>query len=330
MDARQEAIDILVKNESNPMSVEDATRKVDTAISKIATLMADESQEARDKTLLMKVRNVATSMNVAKFRGVCVAVGDKRDILEFSKKQAMAAYKENPRRAVAEGMVRIDGDKVIPIDTKKYFDAAGTKPNRGYGKPIGTVMRIESYFIIEKEDGTGVFTRVNGEFDSAQIGMMYEIFGIENDRGMINVPREPGIRAVGAVDSTELWNVTLNAANNSDAAVNLEDLPSVDKYSLVIASGLVRHQQPTVNGHMLVIEDDGNYETVCFCSGVVAEVASNVAVGNEIIAIGKATRNINQRTNQEQTNIYTMGVIVNPESGTYVRVMKDLDDVFIG
>lgn len=326
---KQELINTLVKNERNPMSVEEATAKVNAAIAKIDEVMADESEETRTNFLKMKVKNIVASANVEKYRGICVGVGDKRDILDYSKKQAMAAYKANPQRAVADGIVRIDGDNIIPIDTKEFFDAARTKRNKGFGKPIGTVLRIESYFLVENEDG-GALTRVNGEFDSAEIGMMYEIFGSMNDKGMINVPREPGIRAVGKVDPAELWNLIFSVGGKSDAAVTIERLPEVQKYSLVVTSGTVRHEQPTANGHMLVIEDDGNYDVACFATGEAAAIAATASVGNEVVVIGKATKNIDPRTGEERTNIFTLGVIVNPDSGKYVKAMKDLDDVFLG
>lgn len=316
MTSEAEYIDLLVKGGVDKKA---ATNTVKAVVSKVTSLMKDEPAIEQDIVIRLKLNEILKGSNAEKFRGICVALDEMKDSLQYQKYLAMEAYKADASRAITDGKVKLEGDKVIPLDSREYFDEEKTKKNRNFGKPLPTVMRREAYFIID-----GKFVRTFGDFN-ASIGSVYDIFGMMNDNGILNVNKTPEIRLVEVLKEKELWETIYNAAVESDMTVSLVDVKTLDKGTGIITKGYISHSQVTSNGSvMVVLADDEEVEGVVGFTSTdeLAEEVEQYAKGTEIIVLGRI-----MKSGDRPNGIVITGAFKNPESKKISDYIKSLSDM---
>lgn len=307
------------------MKKEDATDLVGKLISGIKQLMPRSSVDDQRQVLLVKCRDLRRVGEVDKFRGLCIGVDDLKDSLGYEKYRAFEAYKSNPSRAVKDGIVVKEGDKLVAMDTRTFMDKAKTKPNKNYGKPLPTIERREGYFIIE-----GKIVRAFGYYD-ASIGHIYELFGNMGDGGILNINKTPAPRLVEALNDRDFWSQAYEVCENSELAVPLESLPEVDKNKTVIVKGVIQHVGVTANqSAMIVINNDEIPDGIAgFASheGIGKEMES-MGKGSEVIVIGRVLKNKPKDGGTElRTALSVMGIIQNPQTEGFGDVLGKLDEI---
>jgi hypothetical protein len=320
----KEFVDLLTSGEDG-MKKEEATDIVNRLIPAIDQLMPRSSVEDKRQIMLVKCRDIMRVGEVDKFKGLCIAVDDMKDSMGYQKYVAMAAYKENPQRALREGMVTKDGDKVIPMDTRQFLDPGRTKSNRNYGKPLPTIDRREGYFIID-----GKIIRSFGQYD-AQIGHVYELFGNMGEKDILNINKTPAPRLVETLGDADFWKQSYEICSNSDLAVPLEDLPNTDKGKTVIVMGTVQHVGKTGNqSSMIIINNDDIPDGIAgFAAfdGIGKEI-DGLGKGAEAIVVGRVLKTKDRNNPGEfRTALNVMGIIQNPRTEGFGDILSKLDDV---
>ena len=92
-------VDLLIKGGVEKKA---ATATVDTIIDRVSKAMKDETPEDRDIVIRLKLNDILKGANAEKFRGVCVALDEMKDSLQYQKFIALEAYKEDASRAIAD------------------------------------------------------------------------------------------------------------------------------------------------------------------------------------------------------------------------------------
>lgn len=304
-------VDMLVKSN---IDKDVAKAKVKEVISVVKEALPNESEDYWATVVGLKLRDMVKASQAEKYRALCVAIDEMKDSLGYQKYKALEAYKENAAVAIQDGLVKLDGEKVIPLDTREYYDEEKTKQNKNFGKPLPTVMRREGYFVIE-----GKLVRGFGEFE-AEPGAVYEIFGNINDKGFLNINKSPEMRLVEKLKESDFWEAVYNAAGESELRVDLNDIREQKKGTTVLTKGFLGHSQRTSNGGtMVVLNDDevvdgvvgfGSYDKV-------SDGLETIPMGTEVIVVGRI-----MVSKDRAPGIVIVGAVKNPASTKVADVLK--------
>ncbi len=322
----KELVELLV--ESGKFDKATATKKVKAAVAAVTKALPGAEDETIEKLVRRKIQKAVTVPASDKFEGICVAYSEKQDANRFSKDKALKLYEDDPMRAVQDGFVKVQGEKVIPLDNRRYIDNAQTMENRMYGKPLPTRMQREVFFIIDK-DGENVLTRAYGDVDP-EVGGKYEIYGRMTGAGNITIAKGAGIRPNGKVD--DFWECVYETASASEFAVGIEDIADIAKNRLAIINGVVRYSGETRNGAMLIVgEDDSEASIAAFAfAGVTADTMMCCEPETEVIVIGRVLETEDRDNPGEMRKaISAIGVIPNPMSMKAVDALRDIDELFM-
>jgi hypothetical protein len=311
----KQLIDMLVKG---GMDKKVAQEKVKAVIAKANEIMKGEDQESIDTVIMIKLKDMLKSASAEKYRGICVALDELRDSLGYQKYLALEAYKQDANRALADGMVKKEGDKLIPLDNRDFFDEAKTKPNKMKGKPLPVVMRREAYFVVDKK-----LVRAFGDFE-AKVGGVYDIYGVMNDKGILNVGKTPEMRLVETLKDADLYKVVYDVAADSPMQTALSGIEEAAKGTTVITIGNIQHSQVTSNGGtMLVLADEEVTDgIVCFsATEAIGTVIQGLPKGAEAIVFGRV-----MKSGDRPKSLVVTGVAMNPGSASISKHLKSLDE----
>lgn len=307
------------------MSAEEAKLKVDKMATAINNAMKDDTEEAKQGILNVKIKELARLMeSVDRIPGICIAAGEMGDRNGFDKYKAKEAYKASPQQAVAEGIVDVVDGEPVPLDTRKFMDNAGTMPNKRFGKPLPVQNQRECLLIVGDE-----IVRTFGEI-SPEIGNDYVVFGTQNG-GFINAKKIPAPMLKRELDEDELWELVEEIAGKQDNAVSVEEVLESPVKKPYIVRGSVQYVGETSSGgYMIVLVDDGgdSDSLVCFVNSELADKYignKNIATGNEVIVFGKTS--VSKRDGEESVICAITGVVKNPASDKVSNVMSKLDGI---
>ena len=125
-----------------------ATNKVEEMMGLLTGLTEEEMSNAISK----KIMSLATRRSTGeKMEVYILGAGVVEDSNSYAKWQAKQMYDENPDDAITRGFVKLEGENVIPLDTKEFFDEEKTKKNPGFGKPIKERMQRKTYALKNDE-----------------------------------------------------------------------------------------------------------------------------------------------------------------------------------
>lgn len=126
-------------------------------------------------------------------------------IIDYTKKRianAMESYHSNPDAALQSGIVKQDGNEIVVIDTKEFFDNAQTKKNKNFGKQLTPQVARQVLALMKNE------------------GDEYEMVTIN-------------LRGKKATGDLPPLNVELNARLNGDAAKGYSTSEKATEYKTV-------------------------------------------------------------------------------------------------
>ena len=297
-----------------------ADGKVAQLVKKAKELAPGEKDETIQSAVGMAIDRLLATAAAEKYVGVCLAVSDKTDRNAFAKRNALKAYEQNPVVAVQEKMVEVKDGKVIPLDNRKYVDAAQTMENREYGKPLREILQREGVFLVG-----GEITRVFGNYD-AVIGMEYEIYGKKSPKSGIISIRKPGVKLSGEGPASTFKDAYYSV-EKSPMAVSLDGVKEAK--GAIVTTGFIRFEKETSNGHMVVMDDDSVPDgVVCFSGSEAARDAmAKLAVGTEILAFGRPSNTVNKETGEPRFSLILTGVVSNPESAKCAGIADGMDDL---
>lgn len=84
------------------------------------------------------------------FEGMLIGASDLVDTVARVRREAKALYKENPQKAIVDGITDDDG---VPLDTRQEWSTGN--PNRNFGKPLPENNWLRTIFGIAMKSGNG-------------------------------------------------------------------------------------------------------------------------------------------------------------------------------
>ncbi|MFA5453665.1 MAG: hypothetical protein WC248_08840, partial [Candidatus Methanomethylophilaceae archaeon] len=84
---------------------ENATSIISKLRTRIDELMPDDSPEAREQILSLKIRDLVMASSAEKYDAIIVATDAIKDSNGYNRYLAVQAFQTNPARAIAEGIV---------------------------------------------------------------------------------------------------------------------------------------------------------------------------------------------------------------------------------
>jgi hypothetical protein len=299
----------------------EAERMVNNVCDAIVKLMPRDTPEAWDSMIMIKLREYLRVGEADEFKGLCIAIDAPRDSMGYQKWVALEAYKKDPRRAMSENMVVKEGDKVVPMDTRKFLDRDNTRPNKNFGKKLPTIMRREAFFIIDEK-----LVRAFGDFEG-EVGRVYNFFGFMNDAGILNVNKTPSPRLLDTLTDSALWKASYEVCAKSEMAMDLVNIPEQAKNTYVITRGTIQHVTQTGQGGTMCFLADDEYPSglACFAScDTVEEEMNSMGKGSNVIVLGKVLKTKGPE-GEERTALNTMGLIQDPGTIGRSEVLDKLD-----
>ena len=304
------------------MEKDKATQMVDRIIKMINQLMPRAEADEKDHMIMIKLREATRAGESEKFRGLVIALDELKDQNGYLKYIARESYKKDKGRAIAEGLIVKEGDKLVEMDTRKFMDAGKTKPNKNYGKKLPTVMRRESFLIID-----GALIRAFGNFE-AEVGRIYDFYGFMNEKSILNVNSTPAPKLIDTLNDRDLWEQASKVLGESEMAMDLSSVLECDKNTHVVTRGTLQHVTETSGGNVMcfVADDDVPKGMACFasCDSVGQEI-SGLGKGSEVILIGRVMKNKGP-DGEDRSAISVTGILQDPTTTGRSEVLAQLDE----
>lgn len=117
-----------------------------------------KKQIRREKFALMIVNrdlDVNTKSTAEAYEGIIVGARKVRDLMERPRDKAMQAYEDNPSQAIADGLVKVEDNKVIVLDNRPETNGA---PNKKFGQPRPETMFLRDLIIAARKPGEETWT----------------------------------------------------------------------------------------------------------------------------------------------------------------------------
>jgi len=333
MAKKQETVDtsIYVKALINTgMPEADAKERIGKLVDKVNTIMAGESNEARNNIIGIKIRELISASRSEKYTMTVVAVGQRKDSNDYKRNQVYKLFDEAPDTALAQGSAKIvkegtqgahkttDGRFIVAIDNKKFWDEAGTKKNFGFGKPIPVRMNRE---VIGISDGTLV--KAYGDVEVIA-GHEYEVMGKVNETsGALYINSEIKPKSLRQV--TDLYSMLYEAAKKSENAMDVDGALETDVRGTIFVQGYVLQVAPMNNGkHRVVLNSGYGSELSVFPADDNADkIMAAIQVGTDAIAIGSVRDPKNPQFRRSMT---ASTVIANPKATAASKALDALKD----
>lgn len=332
---------------------ENAISIINKLKAKIAELMPNDSDEAREQILNLKIRDLVMASSAEKYDAIIVAMDAVKDGNGYNRYLAVQAFKADPARAIADGIVMkaddylkqlisagknpVDAKKIvdeltseggiIALDTTRYFDQAQTKKNNNFGKPLPLRMQREAYAIINNN-----LVRVFAHADAPlKCGYAFTLYGSMSKNGNLSLAKTPAAKEIEALDDHKLWDAMYNAALNSDKLAELYNLHAVKKNHIAIVKGYILNNTVTSRGDPMLFIGDEACEQGIACFPSCPEIAKDMesfGKGSEVIAIGRVSKNTGP-DGVERSALILLGIIASPLSAKLMDISSQLDEILV-
>lgn len=237
---------------------------------------------------------------------MAIGISDTFDLTRSIREQALAVYREDPQRAIRDGLVNADG---VPIDPRQYIVREdGTQfENPRFRQPIEPVYRRQVIGIAQDSEGNTKATVL--------------ILRNENVKNPPPIGKAVKIRVVLREDSPLRWllydtrNWQFSEVENpfGDVKTILETAPKDtirvalselerwhvenqnDRYAFVITKGVVTYKAQTQTGStMFVLEDPESFDfeaegVTVFIPEFLSWQSDSVEIGDEVFVVGRTT-----------------------------------------
>lgn len=301
-----------------------AEKKVKELLAKVKALRPDDPEDkvyAITKLKVTQFANAVKRSGAKAFRGTVLGYSEYRDIYAGYKQTAIAEYNKDPRAAVDQGIVKVEGEKIIALDTRETLPSGD--PNPRYGQPIPEIWRRDVFLEID-----GQLTRVFGDIaDEPKIGGVYAFAGLERENA-ISLSRIRPWMLEKELTKEELWKVALDVLE--PYAVDIGGISDwhtkhVDDVGRIAAiKGVVMFATEASTGNYLIVVDDIDDPGEGIPTFVPPAMAQSVGV--EVIAFGRTFQTTTPE-GEERVGLNGFGVIANPETETVAELFDELDEI---
>jgi hypothetical protein len=323
-----------------------STEEAEAQIAKVRTViekaMAGSTPQAIEAVINKKMRELTNvGRGVKRLDAICIAMGDRVDRNDYTRKKAMEAYESDPTAAIASGLIGIVKGQPVPLDNREYVDAAQTKENRNYGKPLRSQFKREFYLITKdldeegKQTGDEVLVRAFGDVDLVE-GHEVVLFGSWNGGdAILNIRESPAPITRGEVP--DVWErlQTIGEEGNNPMFVDLDAADEIEPKSNIVGRGFVKAISEISTGSMLIIEGAegliGGVAVFCNSDRLNEDAASGeIQKEDDIIVLGRFDSSTDNDGNVRY-NINAIGYLKNPnETVVDTSVMDQINSQLFG
>lgn len=306
-----------------------ATSTVNSLIESVNEVMKDDSIEAKQVVIGIRLRELIAASRSNKYVMTVVAVGPRKDSNDYKRNLAIRTYNQDPMTALSQGMVKIvnertagaikanDGKYIVALDTRKFWDEAGTKPNNGFGKPLKVSISREILGIAED----GSLVKAYGDVD-LEVGYQYELLGRVNEKtGALYINTEVKPKKLKAV--ADLYDALYNAAKNSEIATDIDGALQMDQRGTIIVQGNALRVSAMSNGkHKLTITGGyGSTLSVMPTDDASEKMISDVMTGADVLVIGNMRES---KDPQFAPSLNAISVIANTKVNSIEKALEAL------
>ena len=125
----------------------------------LTTVPANVKKSTRREKLALMIVNRDLAVNTLStaevYEGVIIGARKVKDVLERPRAKAISAYEENPQQALDDGLVKVEGDKVIVLDNRPELNGS---PNKKFGQPRAANMFLRDIIIAARKPGEDTYT----------------------------------------------------------------------------------------------------------------------------------------------------------------------------
>ncbi len=314
------------------ISEADAKERIQKLVDRVNEVMAGESIEARNNIISIKVRELIAVSKSEKYTMTVVAVGPRKDRNDYKRRTALKTYNEDPETALVQGLVKRvkegtegamqaeDKQFILALDTKKFWDEAGTKKNYGYGKPFKVQYSREILGIAD-----GSIVKAYGDV-AVTSGVEYEFLGkINETSGALYINEAVKPKALKTHNVGDLYQMVVSAAKSYDKAMDVDGALETDERGTILVKGYALAVSPTSNGkHRIVLNSGMGAEMSVFPADTDTDkVITEIPVGSDVIAVGSVKDPKDPQFSRSMTASF---VIVNPKMGAAGKALESLQD----
>jgi len=302
-----------------------ATKKVNELYEKVKQVRPEDPEEKIEAIVRLKISQFASAIKrsgAKAMKGICLGYSDYRDVFLGLKQAAIAEYSKDPRAALEQGIVRVEADKVIPLDTRKTLPSGDANPR--YGQPIPELWRRDLFLSVENE-----LARVFGDVkDEPKIGGVYAFAGIQRENA-IALSRLKPFTLESEMKSDTLWKLSESVL--AKYAVSLHDVSEwhtkhADDIGRIAAlKGVIMYSTEATTGNQLMVIDDID-DPVGEGIPVFTSPTMKQPVGTEIITFGR-TFQTTTPDGEARIGLNGFGVIPNPETVTAADLFREMDEI---
>jgi hypothetical protein len=144
-------------SEKSGKTLEEVRTAYNAALESVPATMKVEKRRI-DMAVLITNKNllVNTKSTALAYEGIIIGAERLRDQNEYKWKTALEEYERDPQNALDTNIVKVEGDKVIALDTR---DEVGGQPNKKKGQPIKDHLYMRELHVVARKAGETDFTK---------------------------------------------------------------------------------------------------------------------------------------------------------------------------
>ena len=140
----EKSLQNIAKKSGKP--IEELREEYNTALANTPPGPLQESKVLKDLNRKHAIRSPAVS-----YEGIIIGIGQLVDFNKTKVAEANEAYQANEQDAIERGLVKVEGDRVIILDTRKDFGEG--KKNDNFGKELKESLNRPCVTLIKQDDG---------------------------------------------------------------------------------------------------------------------------------------------------------------------------------
>ncbi len=281
---------------------------------------------------------VNTKSTAIVYEGIIIGAEKTKDLMEYKRDLAFKAYEDNPQDAIDSGIVKVEGEDIIPLDTR---DEVQGKVNKKKGQPLKKNMFMRKLHIAARKPGEEEFTtgtmQLWNEHSKIVVPVMKQISFLANGEikdgitdlnssvdTVFDISKELSDEDVVSVIDEKFVSNFKNLRECWDFHNEIKDDKKIYWNSMVITEGAISYIAEYDTTIKIVITDDSLNEVPFHEDGVTCWLPKelkhliNFGIGSIITVVARTStgnyydRNTKLQTEDEVLNLRLFSLIGRP------------------
>jgi hypothetical protein len=137
--------------EKSGKPIADVKKAYDAALEAVPKNVKSDNRRQNMAVLIVnKDFLINTKSTALAYEGIIIGAEKTRDLMKFKRDAAFKAYDDDPQAALDNGVVAVEGENVIPLDTREEVYG---KKNAKFGQPLKKEMLLRELHIVARKPG---------------------------------------------------------------------------------------------------------------------------------------------------------------------------------